>query len=66
PKCEESRPKVKAAQPIFEVRRFPFLGCGFSLFGLHYPLRKPRRVVAGRKDCLVAAFIAGQAAIKGS
>jgi hypothetical protein len=33
--------KVKAAHPLFEVRRCILLGCGFSLFGLRYSLRKP-------------------------
>jgi hypothetical protein len=41
PKCEESHQKVKAALPLFEVRRFGYLGRDFSLSGLRYSLRKP-------------------------
>jgi hypothetical protein len=34
--------KAKAAHLEMRVRRFLLLGCGFSLLGLYYSLRKPR------------------------
>lgn len=33
--------KINAAHLKKRVRRFILLGCGFSLSGLRYPLRKP-------------------------
>jgi CheY-like chemotaxis protein len=50
--------KVKAAHPLFEVRRCISLGCGLSLSGLRYSLRKPFVVESGER---ALSLMAGRA-----